>query len=111
MRPHVPDAITLVRGGTFRHRFTLPERVETYSAMSAQVLEVESGAVLADLDVRPLDETRRVEVSAPGAVTALWPAAAGRVSGVFSLRLMVGAEVAHSETKCLQILPEVTSNG
>lgn len=114
MRPDVPERIKLTRGATFRHSFTLPARVDVYTGMSAQVRDTD-GELLADLDVRPIDDTAKVEVSAPAEATASWPtpplSRPNAITCVFSLRVMIGGEVAHVDTKYLQILPEVTSNG
>lgn len=97
------EVIRLTRGATFRHRFVLPRRVETYTAMRAQVM---IGAARVDLDLSPKDDTAHVYVSADAAVTAEWPLRLAPVS----LRVMVGAEVAHTETIYIHIIPEVTSN-
>lgn len=97
------DITPLTRGATYRRRLTLPADVSTYDGMTAQARK---GGIVTDLAVRPIQSTPFVEVSATAAQTALWPL--GLMPA--SLRLTVGAEVAHSHKFYINILPEVTAN-
>ena len=95
--------IRLKRGADFRHRIPLPELAEGYDTLASQARR---GAVVTDLDVRPLDNARAAEIHATAAQTATWPL------GLMpcDLRMIVAGEAAHTETIHIHVLPGVTQN-
>lgn len=95
--------ITQKRAASFRYRFRLSEQ-----DLSAAVLrsQIRGGNLVADLDVRTLDDTGWIELSAPAEATAVWP----RMLLACDVRAeLPGGEVFYTATFYISIIEEITS--